>query len=83
MSLKDEELAKKIEEIVSQHSQYGYRKVYAILRFSRIKTITKITSSFGLILDVGTIRRLRKSTHVIELEYKTALKQDSSSLTAI
>ncbi len=33
MSLKDEDLAKKIEEIVSQHSQYGYRKVYAILRF--------------------------------------------------
>lgn len=33
MSLKDEELTKKIEEIVSQHSQYGYRKVYAILRF--------------------------------------------------
>ncbi|MFN3453652.1 MAG: IS3 family transposase [Pseudobdellovibrio sp.] len=33
MSLKDQEIALKIEEIVKQNPQYGYRKVYAILRF--------------------------------------------------
>ena len=33
MSLKDQELAVKIEEIVKQHPQYGYRKVFAILRY--------------------------------------------------
>ncbi len=33
MSIKDKDLADKIEELVRQYPQYGYRKIYAILRF--------------------------------------------------
>lgn len=33
MSIKDQELALEIEKIVQQYPQYGYRKVFAILRY--------------------------------------------------
>lgn len=33
MNIKDEEIKKKIIELIKSHPQYGYRKIYAILRF--------------------------------------------------